>query len=779
MDSSGFAYPDQQIDPRKKDFNWILQYSKASWADSQNYMPAAIMFNRSQNRFYEIMTYRRGQQSISKYKEVQPGDKPQDNTQLNDDHTVVAIARKFADIALAKLRQVEYNLEAQAVDPLAKSEEDLYFNQMKIKIMMRQMLQQQQSSLANAPLVKQQSGEPDDMEQLQMQMDFNYKHAMALNAEEGIQLAFEQNDFEQQRGVLEENLYCFGIGGFKVELNDKGMPKFRAMCGENIITSYCVKSDYSDAVHIGEIIQVPVVDLVPFFNKGQVEQICKNVAGKYGNPATFDIRQNRWWDKFTVMVLDLQFFSWNTTVYKSELDSKGNERFGKTSYANLRFVNQQAQPTKDVTDFEDYESEDNNNIDVDTHGGQAYPKYMSSCERVVYKAKWLIGTDLMYDYGIKENQTSSLSSWWNKKLDFIVSSWSFYKMQFNGIMEHLIPIADAYQLTWKKLQNLKNKLIPYLIELDLTALEKVGLGRGNETMTPADIVDFAFENFILLKRSTDAYRNNPNYKAMEINATGQLEAFAQLYADLDRNYLLMQQISGLNELTDGSTPNPKLLVPVADAAMQATNNALYLISNCEKRLVQKLGQLIVEKIQIAVGLGSVQGYAKALGGSTVKFFQINPNISLYELGIFIQDSLSSEEKGMLLNEINLESSQGLLNPADKLMVMKCKNITQAMIYLNYIIKKRKDEVQQNQLQNIQAQGQQNQQVAAISEQMKQQTIVLQGKIDAQIASINGQWTYLTENMKKSSDQEEAKIMGQAKIVSSQIAANAKQIANQI
>src|SRR6516164_5698096 len=342
MAASGFAYPDQDIDPRKKDFNWILQYCKAAWADASNYMPSAILFNRSQNRYWEIMQYRMGKQSISKYKKIQPGDEPIDNTELNNDSTVIAIARKFADIAIAKIKQVEYNLEANAVDPLAKSEEDLYFNQMKIKIMMRQMLQQQQSTLANSPIVKQQGNEPDDMEQLQMQMDFNYKHAMALNAEEGIQLAFGQNNFEQQRGELDENLYCFGIGGFKVWIDDKGMPKFRAVCGENLITSYCLKSDFSDAVHTGEIISVPVTDLVPYFNPKQVEQICKYVAGKFGNPASFDTRQNRWWDKFTVMVVDLQFFSWNTTVYKYSVDDQGNERGGKTDYANLRFVNQQA-----------------------------------------------------------------------------------------------------------------------------------------------------------------------------------------------------------------------------------------------------------------------------------------------------------------------------------------------------------------------------------------------------------------------------------------------------
>lgn len=791
MAGNTWTYPDANIDPRKKGFDYILKYLKAAWADASNYMPAAMLFSRSQNRFWETKQYVLGRQSISKYKKIIPGDEIEDNTELNNDSSVIAIITKFIEIAKSRLLQREYNLEASVVDPTAKSEEDAYFNQMKIKIMMNQILQQQQSQLANAPVAKLNADDPQDMEQLQMKMDFSYKHIMALEAELGIQLIFGQNKFDNQRVDLIDNLYDFGIGGFRVWVDENGMPKFRTVCGENLITSYCLKKDFSDANHIGEIIQVSVSDLAPFFTPAQREQICRVVAGKYGNPSSFDVRQNRWWDKFTVMVLDLEFKTYNTTVYKSEIDRNGNERYGKTDYANLRFVEGNsnpysgvayeddgseriAQPTRSVTDDTMVYL-----VNDDVRGGEAKPIYTSSCEEVWYKGKWIIGTDLMYDYGICEYQTSPISSWWNKKCSFIIGSPLFYKMQFTGISERLIPLADAYQLTWRKLQNLKNKLIPYLIELDLTALENVGLGRGNEQLTPSQIVDFAFGNHILLKRTTNPYNNNPNYKAMEIHSTGMLDAFVQLYADLDRLYLMIQQVSGLNELTDGSTPNAKLLVPVAEAAQQSTNNSLYLISNCEKSIVERLGQLIVEKIQLSVGNGKVAGFAKALGTNTVKFIDINPNIALYELGIFIVDNLSIEEKQMLLQEINIKDSQGLLTPADKLMVMKCKSMTQAMIYLNYITKKRGEEAHNRQMQLVQEQGQQNQQVAMMAEQMKQQTMMMQAKIDAELLLMEKQWDYIIEMGKKESDREEGKVQGQAKIISAQIAADAKQAASKI
>jgi len=749
------AFPDNSIDPRDKGFDWIMQYLKAAWWNARNYMPAVMSFNTNINRYAEIKQYGLGKQSISKYKHVQAGDDIEDNTALNNDDGVISAIPKFRGIALAKLLQKEYTVEASAVDPLAKSEEDAFFNEMKVKILMRQQAQMMQSPLANSPAIKAQPKEPQDMEQLQMEMDFGYKHVMAMEAEEGINLIQQQNDVQQKRRELFENLYDWGIGGYRLWIDNNGMVKYRAISGENLVTSYCTKSDFSDMQHAGEIIYVPVTDLAPYFDPAQLENIAKNVAGKYGNPNTFDMRVNRWWDKFCVAVLDMQFYSWNTTVWEQSVDNRDNMRFRKTDFKYSMYVNEEGV----------------------LRGGEATPKYINSVRKVIYKGKWIIGTEYMYDYGLQENQNRRLSSWWDTELDFIIGSPSFYKMQYTGITEQLIPVEDAYQLTWKRLQTFKNKLIPYLIELDLTALESVGLGKGGQSMTPQQIIDFAFKNFILLKRSTDLMQNNPNFKSMDIRPTGMLEAFAQLYTDLDRCYVMAQQISGLNELTDGSTPNSKTLVPVANAAVESTNNSLYMISATEKSICERLSNAIVQKIQIAVQLGKVQGYAKALGAETVKFYQINPDIRLYELGIFLREVPTQEERQLLLQELNIKDSQGLIEPSDKLIVQSCTNMKQATMYLAYAVKKRREAMHQQQMQLVQQQTQGNQQVAVASEQAKQQTLMLQAKLQIELENVKGQWMYITEQMKKGSDQQEANIQAQAKVISSQIAANAKNAAN--
>jgi hypothetical protein len=229
----------------------------------------------------------------------------------------------------------------------------------------------------------------------------------------------------------------------------------------------------------------------------------------------------------------------------------------------------------------------------------------------------------------------------------------------------------------------------------------------------------------------------------------------------------------LNELTDGSTPNARTLVPVANAAMESTNNALYLLTFADKQLIQSLADAVVAKVQIAVKLGKVQGVAKALGEETVKFLQINPNLSIHEFGIFIEDAPQDYERQQLIQELNIRDSQGLIEPEDKILVMSCRNLKMASMILAYRIKKRREQMQQFELQKIQQQTQGNAQAAQVAEQERRTT--LQTQLEVDIAKINAekQWDYIIQMGKKESDIQEAKIQSDAKVIAQRISAEAK------
>lgn len=768
MQQATNTYPNQQIDPREKGYDWILQYCKAAWGDSRGYVPNN-MLNFGQSKMNEIREYALGRQSTTKYKKLLNVDEQQDKTWLNIDWTAPSFLTKFREIAISKLVQRRYDINAFAVDPIAKSEEDKYFTEMKVKILMREAAQKAGSKeLMDSPALALQPGEAEDLEQLKMEEQFGYKHVMSMEAEMAANLAMYQNNFEEKRKRTIENLFDFGLGGYTEYIDENGQVKLREINPENMVLSYCAKNDFSDLVHWGEVREVYVGDLAPWFTPEQMNQIVQSVAGRFGNPSNFmyGTDYSKYWNRFKVLILDFEFLSWNDYTYKQEVDNRGNVRFGKTKYqdANKLAVNKEGVIEKmgtipNMVDF--------------TMKGQAEPIFMPVTKKVVYKCKWLIQTDYMYDWGMSENQIRKPSSWWDTKLNIQLYSWNFYKMRFAGITERLIPLEDKASLAWFRLQNMSNKLIPYLINIDLNALEGVDFGAGGEKMNPTKVMDFIFSNFVVPYRSTDLLSQNPNYKPVSIEASGQLAVFGQLYQELQNTLDMMRQVSGLNELTDGSTPNAKTLVPVANAAMESTNNALYLLSFADKQLIQALADAIVSKVQIAVKLGKVEGYARALGEETVKFLRINPDISIHEFGIFIQDVPSDYERQQLIQELNIRDSQGLIEPEDKILVMSTKNLKMASMLLAYRIKKRREKLQEFELQKIQEASQGNAMAVQVAEQEKRTT--LQTQLEVDIARINAekQWEYIIQMGKKDKDIQEAEIQKEAKVIAQRIQADSR------
>lgn len=760
--ANSYFYPDNQIDPRLKGYDFILQYVKAAFSDNRGFIPTTPV-NAGQSKMEEIKEYVLGKQPVDKYKKQLLPQEQQDNTWLATDWSPLGWLTKLRNIIVSICVQREYDIQAFAIDPLAKSEEDAYFNKMKIKIMMREAAAQAGSPLANSPQLQAQPGEPEDMDALKMEMEYGYKHIMSMNAELANSLVFQQNGIDEQRKQTIEGLVDYGIAGYVPHIDENGKAKFRAINAENLLLSYCAKPDFSDLTHWGEMIEVYVGDLAPHYTKDQLNDIVQNAAGKWGNPTNFAYGNDLsiYWNKFKVMVLDFEFLSWNTYVYENKIDQRGNPRFNKTKYQKL------------AVNANGVMEQFNEPLEETGQHGEATPKYQGFQRKVIYKCKWVIQTDYMHEYGLSENMIRKQSTWTDTQLNIVLYAWNFYKMKWSGITEKLIKLEDDANLTWFRMQNLRNKLIPYLINVDFTALEGVNFGKGGGKASPEEVADFIFSNFIVPWRSTDLVTRQPGYKPVSIEATGMVNALVQLREELLSTIAMMGQLCGLNEVTDASTINPKNLNSTNTGMVQSTNNALFLIMDADKKLLQRLADANVCKVQIAVKLGKVSGYLKALGQDTVSFLEIDPDISNHEFGIFMEDAPTDEERQLFWQGLNQKEYAGLIEPSDKILVMSCRNLKQADILLAYRIKKRKEEAQANSMALQQQQSQGNMQVAQATEQMKQQTIQIQHQADMELANLEGQWNYIIETAKKAQDVNAAHVQANAKVLSNKIMADAK------
>lgn len=712
-------YPSHNIDPKDKDRDWCMQYAKAVWLDWDYMYPRTIFYN-SADKYEELRLYALGKQPITKYKTLMGVDEQNDNTWLNIDWSVRPIIPKLRDIAIKRCLDQTYDIVATPIDPTAEAELQEFYASLKAKNAVRELMKLQNPEMAAHPMLVQQPGEPGDDEELEMRLEFGEQFNRSKDAEQAIKLGLYANDEKLLRERFLKDYFDCGPAGYRVTAGKNGWPVVRAVNLEVVLTNFCRKSDFSDLVHAGEIIDVPIVDLAamtddagnPLFTDDDISTVLQSVAGRWNNPMWVGRHSNfyKGHDKFNCKVLDLRFYSYNEYNYENNVNRRGNAVFNEAAY-NRR-----------------------NNVKN---------KYIRKRIQVVYQVKWVVGTDLCYDWGLVKDMPRKANP--RDKaytpLGFRFFAPNFYEMKSLGMMERLKPLADDYQLTVYRIQNFINRMVPNGWWIDLDALENVALNKGGKNMTPRELIDMFFETGILAGRSKDLMGDNVNYKPIIPIPNSNYDQLQALYQHMQLLITQMQQMIGLNELTDGSTPNPKTLNGVANIAVESTNNALHPMQFGERWLMEHLAQDVLLHMQAAVKKGAVSGYAPALNTNTLRFMEVSPDIALRDYGIMLDERPTDDQRQILIMQMQNDIANGLLDTSDMLYIMNMYNVKQAQMMLSYKVKKNKQAQQEAEMAKIQQTIQGQQQSAALAEQMKQQTLQMehQGKM-AEI-DLKGQWDF--------------------------------------
>lgn len=698
-----YPYPDHGIDPSKKGKDWCKAYAQAAYWDWSFVYPKGVFANNGGD-YEKFKMYALGKQPITQYKKWLGVDQQTNNTWLSIDWTVRPIISKYRDMAISMLMKQEYGIVATPIDITAKSDLDAYYTQMKAKLAVQQLLQQQGSELANHPMVQSQPGEPMDTEELEMRVQLGEQFNRAKDAEEAIELGFYENNYKHFRRTVFEDLFDLGLSGYKEWLGTDNKPKFRKVKPDNVVINYCRNSDFSDLVHAGELIDVSLIDLATIkdengnaiFDDKQLQEFAATIAGKWGNPSMLG-RGTGWfkpYDKFKCKVLDIAFYSYNDYSYRKGKDSNGNNDFRKADFGR----------------------------------GKKSDKYERKKFRVVYKCKWIVGTEYCYDWGLMDDQKMPQNP--EKKslcdLPFKFYAYNFWEMKAQSMMERLIPYLDEYQLTMLKIQNFKNRAVPSGWWIDLDALENVALNKGGANMQPKELLQMFFETGVLVGRSKDAVGNpqSPNWKpVIPIENTAASE-LAMFYQDIINTIGTIEKITGFNEITTGN-PNPNTLVPGYEVAQNSTNNSLFPLAFAEKYLTEKLAEDVLLRMQQGIKKSGISGYARAINNNTLRFIEVSPNIALREYGIMLEDKSTDEQKMFVLQQLQNDILNGTLDTSDAILILNTHNIKQAQQILAYKVGKSKQLMQQQELQKIQLNNQGNQQAAAMTQQAQQQQLQME------------------------------------------------------
>lgn len=747
QNSETHTYPRHNIDPAKKNIEWGKQYAKAAWHDWTFSYPKT-MFQNNNGTYQKNRLYALGKQPIDQYKKWLGVDQQTNQTWLNIDWSVRPIISTYRDRAISRLMKQEHGIVATPIDPTAKSELEQLYAQMKARIVVRQQLQQMNPELANHPMIQAQPGEPMDMEELEMRIDFGEQFNRSKDAEQAIQLGLYENNDKQFRKEIFEDLFDLGVAGYKEWLGEDNKPKFRRVDPDAVVTNYIQKKDFSDMIHCGEVISVPLVDLAALtdedgnrvFTDDQLAQLAQNFAGQYSNPRFLSPNGALYkgYDRFKVQVLDLEFYSWNDYNWKMFVNEKG-----------------------ELVDVRRAE-----------YGrGKTVPeKYMRRRVKVVYKIKWIIGTDYAYDFGLKENmkRTTNPRKRAETTLSYKFVAYNFYEMRAQSIMDRLIPILDEYQMTIYKIQNFRNRMVPSGWWIDLDALENVALSKGGKNMEPMELLDMFFQTGVMVGRSKDIMGDNVNYKPIIPIQNAIAQELEGLYRDLVMCVQQIEAVTGFNPITTGN-PNPKTLTAGYEIADISTEDALFPLSFAETMLMEKLANDIMIRIQQGVKRGGVEGYAPALNSNTLKFIRVSPDVSLREYGIMLEEKTTEDQKQLLLQQIMKDQAQGILDTSDAIYILNTYNVKQAQMILAYRVKKAREAMQQLELQKIQMNNEGAAQAAAAAEQAKQQTLQLEYTLKMQLEELKIRGQLAMKQLELSGKAEMNTVTAEAKVAAQAIA----------
>lgn len=697
-------FPSHTIDASLKDEKWIAQYLKAAWMDFSAYYPNQMYNGR--DKYHEIKLYMYGKQSVSRYKKLlQPRDVAnEDQSWININWDVLPIIPKFRRIALSTLFKTDYNISVDAIDPVAQDDKKSFYADNAAKLILKDEFAKQG---VDPELVPAPEAPVEDMQELDMYMNYSYKHRMAIEMEQALQLIMNLNKFENERNKVIEDLHDWGIGGYKEYFDSHNNIKIRRVNPMNLIMSYTTDPNFKDIQYIGEVVEMTIADLKQMagnkFTDEEYQIIAEKYSNKYNNTSTMrdlNSNYNGIYDGFRIKVLDLEFYSYNHIILEERVNSKGNKVVGRAN----KIKNSRKDKTYSKTDY-----------------------------KVVYKGKWVVGSDYFFDCELATNMKRAKSSLTDTTLSYHIAAPNMYQMSTYSLGDQMKSIADQIQLAYYKLQNVMLRAKPRGIMIEIGSLEGVPLGKAGRALKPSEILDLYNQTGTLVYRRLNDEGQASNYKPIEELENGIGNEAVQYFNIIKQNIELLRDILGFNEITDGSTPDPRTLNGVAKYASESTNNSLDFIKRAERDLLERLCTDLTLRIQDSAINGSISGYVRALGSETVQFFKLDPNVSSYECGLMVRQKPTEFEKEKLSRRIEQAIQSNQITLADAMMIENLENLKYAEVLLGNKIRKNQDDAQKRAMEQQQMNGQIQMQSAQAAEQAKQQT--LQMEMQAKMAVI--------------------------------------------
>lgn len=708
-------FPDPLVPAQaKSEKKYGLRYARAiekQWGGTED---NGSLFKKRMKEFEKSRNYANGTQDTSIYKQILNSLDPNngDGSLLSIDWSPVPILPKFVRIVVNKILSKNPYPNVEATDPLSITEKERKKAEVKFNVKNKELLKT--AAAAGLDVGTNVEAIPDSPEEAEIFLEANTKITSEIAAQIATSLTLDWNDFNHSvyRRCVNDLVTC-GMAVSKRENDPNYGINTYYVDPAYFIHSATEDPGMNDLTYAGHIRKMTIQELKRIagddLTEEQYEKLAKSVQSKYTNdPAK--MYQNQYdssttktsfgYDEFVVEILDFEFISVDEIYYESKESRFGNVGF---YYKGNEYV-----PSRDSV----YDRK---------------PYRMSYA--TLYGGKYIIGTDMIFDYGLKKNIPKNVHDITRAKLSYSVSAVNMRGMIPKSLVSGVTSFADQLQITHLKIQQSIAKAKPDGLMIDIEGLENVQLGKGGE-LQPLEIQDIYEQTGVFYYRSKNPEGGFQNPPVREIS--NQIRNINELVSLYNHYLRMIRDATGLNEVVDGSTPKGDALVGVRQQAIEASNNATYDITHSAMILYKKVCEDIVKCLQI-LPIESViyKTYENAIGKSNMEVLSSFRDLPMYNFGVRVVAEMSDMDKSYLEQNIQQALAQKEIDLEDAIAIRRLKDVDQAEQLLIVRRKKRIKQQQEIAMQNSQMQSQMNQQTVQASSQGKMQESEMKGQIELQ------------------------------------------------
>ena len=692
------SFPSQVVpDAEKNTYDYGLAVGRAienEWFRGDKGLGAGGRFGNNWQDFHRLRLYARGEQSVAKYKDELSING--DLSYLNLDWKPVAVLSKFVDIVVNGMTDKGYEIKSYASDPYAIKKRTNFANRALRDIRQKEKIEELGGLLGRDLSASDDVSKlPDNVEELDLYLQLNYKQSIEIAEEEAINNVLDYNKYEEVKKRLAYDLVVLGISAVKTNFNLANGITVEYVDPANLVYSYTEDPNFEDIYYVGEVKSISLEEIkkqFPYLTDSELEEIQKYPGNS--NYTRNYYGQDDQYNK--VQVLFFEYKTYQNQVFKIKQTEQGLE--------------------KALEKPDTFEPPENDNFER-----------VHRAIEVLYSGAKILGHEKMLQWELSENMTRPFSDQTKVGMNYSISSPRMYKGRIDSLVSKCIGFADMIQLTHLKIQQVLARMVPDGVFVDVDGLAEVDLGNGTN-YNPQEALNMYFQTGSIVGRSLtqDGDPNRGKVPIQELQTSSGIQKIQSLVQTYQYYLQMIRDVTGLNEARDGSKPDKDSLVGLQKLAAAASNTAT-------KHILQSLMYLTIRACEnISLRLADMMAFPltknallKSINSFNVATLEEIENLSMHEFGIFLELEPEEEEKNKLEQNIQIALQNQSIELSDAIDIREIQNLKLANQFLKYRQKIRDQEKQRANIMNIQAQAQANSQSAekaAMAEVQKQQAL---------------------------------------------------------